>query len=409
MPLSVRTNQITGPAATGNVSYTDPGFTPKLLLQWNGLNTATGATADAQWSLGAANSAAGEISAGYNSKNALSTNSQAGRNFRQNRVGALATAGTATDNVVNDVVSFDTNGFTLAWTTLTTTSPLHNYLALGGSDITNAKVGSFASNTTTGNQSVTGVGFKPDIVFLFANLSTTAVNATNNNNYGFGVMTATDQWSMGQKTQHNQATKNTSRSFDNTSCLIIPSTTTDAVAHVVKYVSMDSDGFTVNIATSAGIANLNGYIAIKGGQWKVGTDTQPTTAGTKATTGVGFTPSLAIFGSACDTQAAGSSANSRLMLGATDGTRNVSLWTGDRDAVTTSNSSTIMSNNKCLVMATENGATPTTNAEASLSSFDSDGFTLNWTTADASARRFGYVMGGANPVVNDTGDFFAVL
>lgn len=85
--------------------------------------------------------------------------------------------------------------------------------------------------------------------------------------------------------------------------------------------------------------------------------------------------------------------HARGCFGATTGaSSNVCQWTGDQDAgagATIAN--TIMSANKCLIMATEGtSATPTTQAEAALSSFDNDGFTLDWTTADSTARVFGY-------------------
>jgi hypothetical protein len=38
----------------------------------------------------------------------------------------------------------------------------------------------------------------------------------------------------------------------------------------------------------------------------------------------------------------------------------------------------------------------TTDAEADLNSFDADGFTLNWSTADATAREFIYLAFGSD-------------
>lgn len=94
-------------------------------------------------------------------------------------------------------------------------------------------------------------------------------------------------------------------------------------------------------------------------------------------------------------------------MGLTSGTsNNVSHFVGDRDNVPDALANSYIANNKCLTMCTENGTTSVTvNAEAALSSFDSDGFTLNWTTADATARYFGYVAIGANAVVTGTKKF----
>ena len=64
-------------------------------------------------------------------------------------------------------------------------------------------------------------------------------------------------------------------------------------------------------------------------------------------------------------------------------------------ATTDENSATVT--DKILRHAT---SPSTTDAEADLSSFDPDGYTLNWTTADAVAREFiGLSMGSESAVV----------
>lgn len=399
MALSAKTNALVGPLTTGDSATTDPGFQPKGLFVWNGLQTALGALADAQFSLGVASSNTTERTAGYNSDDNVAS-SDVVRNFNTSNILQNLTSGTTTTNNAATLTSFDANGFTLNWGTLNTVLPDYNYFALGGSDITNVMSGSFASNTTTGNQSVTGVGFQPDIVFLFGTLQATSAASNNNSQYSFGVMTPTAQWSTATKSQNAQTTMNTSRAFSNTRCFTMVASASNIVFQDMSFVSMDSDGFTFNINTAGGLAILIGYMAFKGGQWKVGTETQKTSTGTKATTGVGFQPSGLILASVCDTQTAGTADHSRFSFGATTGTsNNVSLWTGDADNVADSIADTIMSNSKCITLATEGvAAATTTQAEAALSSFDSDGFTLDWTTADATARVFGYVAVGANAV-----------
>lgn len=396
MALSVKTNQLTGPSSTGGAATTDPGFQPKGLIIFNGLQTAAGGSQDAQWSLGVASSNSTERGAGWNSDNNTAS-SDVVRYFSTTEIIRNLTAGTTTANVTATLTSLDATGFTPNFGTLTTTSPKYNYFAFGGTDITNVATGSFAAAASTGNKAVTGVGFQPDIVFLFSTLQTAAGQANSNSQYGFGVMHSSGQWTFGGKAQNAQATMNTSRLFDNTKCLAMPLTTTNGVFWDASYVSMDSDGFTINQTTTDGTLLLIGYLAIQGGQWKVGTETQKTSTGTKATTGVGFTPSAILFGSSVDTQTAGTADHNRQMFGVTTGaSNNTALFAGDSDATANAVASTIMSATKCIVMATEAGASPTTQAEAALSSFDSDGFTLNWSTADATARVFGYVAMGAN-------------
>jgi hypothetical protein len=411
MSLSAKTNQLTGPAVTGNQATTDPGFQSKGLLIFNGLQTATGATADAQFNIGFASSTTTEKAVGYNSDDNVAT-SDSVRVLNTARLIDVKTAGTTTNNIVADLTSLDATGFTSGWSTLTTTSPLFNYLALGGADITNVMTGNFTADSTNASQSVTGVGFQPDVVLLVATLQNTSGASNNNNQFSLGVATANgDQWATSLRTQNSQATMNTTRAFHNTRCLVLQSSTTNNIFHEMTLTSMDSDGFSFNIDTQGGLAFQIAYIAIKGGQWKVGTETQKTSTGTKATTGVGFTPKGVIFASACDTQTAGTADHARLSFGAaTSATQNTAIWTGDRDAVADSITNTIMSSSKCLVMATEGtSATPTINAEAEMDSLDSDGFTLDWTTADATARVFGYVVfgdtAGAPPSSTNSGFF----
>ena len=396
MALSVKTNQLTGPASTGDSATTDPGFQPKGLIIFKGLQTAAGGAQDAQWSLGVASSSTTERGAGWNSDDNTAS-SDVVRYFSTTEIVRNLTAGTTTANITATLTSFDATGFTPNWGTLTTTSPKFNYFAFGGTDITNVTTGSFAASASTGNQAVTGLGYKPDIVIFFITLQTAAGQSNNNSQYSMGVMHSSGQWAIGGKAQNAQATMNTARFFQNNRCIAVQATVSTALIWEASYVSMDSDGFTINIDVTDGSLFLIGYMAIKGGQWKVGTETQKTSTGTKATTGVGFLPSALMFGSVCDTQTAGVNDHNRQVFGVTTGTgNNTCLFAGDSDNTANAVASTIMSATKCIVMATEAGASPTTQAECALSSFDSDGFTLNWSTADATARVFGYIALGAN-------------
>jgi len=61
-----------------------------------------------------------------------------------------------------------------------------------------------------------------------------------------------------------------------------------------------------------------------------------------------------------------------------------------KDNVSTSGHDTRIVTNKILTILTA-GATPTLAAEADLTSFNSNGFTINWGTADATAREIAYL------------------
>lgn len=399
MALSTKTNQLTGGASTGTLASTDPGFQPKALFVWMGLNTATGAAEDAQFSLGYAGSSTTERVAGYNSDDNL-TVADLVMNIEADKIASLYTRGSTTQNVSAILTSLDATGFTLDWTTLTTTSPLYNYLAIGGSDITNVKSGSFAAATSTGDQAVTGVGFQPDVVIFQMVARTTDGVSNANYAYSFGCATGSgEEWSYSMAGVNGSGTMSNAQYFSNTKCIVAVQasspTTTEALA---DFVSFDSDGFTINWSDAPASAWKINYLCLKGGQWFAGSETQKTSTGTKATTGVGFTPQGIIFGGQCGTAVDSSASHNRQTFGVTTGTsNNVCLWTGDRTGVAVSIVNSIHSATKCIVHATEQtSVSPTTQAEAALSSFDGDGFTLDWTTADATARIFGFLAFTAN-------------
>ena len=98
-----------------------------------------------------------------------------------------------------DLSSWDDTNFTLNWTTNDANAYVIHFIAIGGSDVS-APVVDWTMRTTTGNPTVTGVGFQPDVVFhahgghtftaaLPANLAGGA--------FGLGVMDFDgDQWAL---------------------------------------------------------------------------------------------------------------------------------------------------------------------------------------------------------------------
>jgi hypothetical protein len=400
--VAAKTAQLAGGTVTGNLAVTSPGMQPKAIITWNGLQTSTGAVADTQFSFGVGDMIAGERNSGYNSDDTVAT-SDSDRWFRTGDLIRNYVAGTTTSTLAASLTSLDPSGFTLNWGDVTVTSALYNYMAIGGKDITNTKVGDFTTATTGATQAVTGVGFQPDVVFLFCTLQATNNVTNNNSQMSVGVMTPTAQWATGQRALSGNTTMNTARTLVTNRAISLLASATNTEFHGMSFASMDSDGFTLNIDTQGALGFFVGYLAIKGGSWKVGTETQKTSTGTKATTGVGFTPKGIMFAGACDT-ATGPNDHGRMFFGGSTGaSNNTAHWTGDRDATADAIANSITSATKCIVMATEaTSVAPTTDAEAALSSFDSDGFTLNWTTADASARIFGYVAFGDKNATSTT-------
>lgn len=99
---------------------------------------------------------------------------------------------------------------------------------------------------STGNKAVTGVGFTPKLVrftVLFPANATVAAGA-------FGAMTTSDQFYSAWSTQpsaSNVAARNSSTS----ACIGWVPANTSTPSLLATYVSMDSDGFTINVTSAA--------------------------------------------------------------------------------------------------------------------------------------------------------------
>src|SRR5678815_4287480 len=94
-----------------------------------------------------------------------------------------------------DFVSMDSDGFTINWAGASQMKV--QYLALGGTGLTNYKTGVASAKTTTGNQSYTGVGFQPTALLVFAGkFSTSPLDQSTNGSGLFGFATSSSARGM---------------------------------------------------------------------------------------------------------------------------------------------------------------------------------------------------------------------
>jgi hypothetical protein len=118
---------------------------------------------------------------------------------------------------------------------------------------------------------------------------------------------------------------------------------------------------------------------------------QATSTGNQSLTGAGFMPKAAIMMSANDVSANNDAAqaHARASFGWATGTsERASLWIGETDNVSPTVAWRNHDSTKLIKLMTESsGGSPTVNAAADHVSFDSDGQTINWTTADGTARQ----------------------
>jgi len=108
-------------------------------------------------------------------------------------------------------------------------------------------VGTISGTTvgTTGNKAITGVGFQPKLVRFTVNIG----SATSGMNIGDGFMTSSAQFARAIGTNGT----NFNRYHNTSNCFgwITGNSSTTTPSLLASYVSMDSDGFTVNVGTAA--------------------------------------------------------------------------------------------------------------------------------------------------------------
>ncbi len=363
------------PASTGNKAITGVGFQPKAILLFADRRSSDGASSSNSQNsempmqiLGMATSSLSRAVIGatddFTQGNPFFDNTQ-----------ALYVHSTSTTAFAADFVSMNADGFTLNFTTANATAYIVNYMALGGSDLS-ANITHITTPFVTGSQSTTGVGFKPDAMILIG-------GSTGDDNRGLGFtsgpsaqVTNSSNYNVGATTIGRYQRTNEAYSQINGNTIQVEAALT----------SFDTDGFTLNYTTVDGASNEMSALSLKGAEFKAGSLTQKTSTGTQATTGVGFQPVGLLTSTVLNT--ASSSVNNNYIvqaIGATDGSSQASVVTADNN-----NGNTSLDRTK-IYKSLADDTTPTVQAAASLASFDNDGFTLNYTTADATAREIIYL------------------
>lgn len=298
-----------------------------------------------------------------------------------------------------DLTSFDSDGFTLNWTTNDANAILIKYIAIGGTDITDVEVGSFFADTSAGVQNVsTGVANADFIMILNNALFSGAHEDTLFQDGYLGIGMATSASNQGHThitSDDNVGTSQTTRYQRTNSIASVVSSASGTVAFEASFDGFTASGFDFDI-TNPGSSYLHYYITIKGGQWEVGNGTTATSQTTKSYTTT-FEPKglmLHSFNTTAQTTVQGTSS---MCIGASDGTTDVGISVRDTDAIGTTDSARISSSTKCIRTIT----TGSTVEEGDLTTgggFNATDFTLDFTTADANAREFIWAVVGDEPV-----------
>ena len=271
-------------------------------------------------------------------------------------------------------------------------------------------VGTLSVPTTTGNQDVTGLPFQPKaVIFRCACLGSGTPADTDVYLACFGAATSSSQqWSIGIA-ENGAASSNAGRRAVTNACITLLANGTPAVDAIATFVQFNADGFRVNWTDAAASAGMVVEFTALGGadltNVFAGSHTiVRNTAGTEATTGVGFTPDFLMFASEGVPGAA--VVDAILSVGFARRTPTVqqnAMFLFENDAAGTMDAAVYRSTTKCIGLP---DATAVLEAEAQMSSFDASGFTLNWTNpvTTASSRVFYYLAlkGGQYATGSDT-------
>lgn len=258
-------------------------------------------------------------------------------------------------------------------------------LILGGVTL-DTVVGSSQPNVS-GLFSVTGLGFQPDLV-LFTWVLQTAFGGEETSDQmacAMGAFDGTNQWSMAARTDPWLTYPNANGRASRFSNSQIVANINAPTYTQIEAVSLDADGFTINLLANGGSRILMWHaIRDPGGQFAVGVGTEGDTS-----ISPGFAPDAVIFGNSGCTAFNTTQGGASMGWGAVD--KNLSQFAGWQAGGQGS-----LNNNRCyqdvaaIAMSLHRNGTPTHDAQATVTSMGASP-ALNWTTGGGGGMKFGWV------------------
>jgi hypothetical protein len=265
------------------------------------------------------------------------------------------------------------------------------------------KAGSFAANTSTGDQAITGVGFQPKGVIFFATRqTTTGFVAHMDRCIGF-AQSSTARKVLANRVDDNEATTDCAR-YQNDRCLaLIDAASPGATEALADFVSMDSDGFTINWSDAPGSAWTIHYVALGGADLSVAVGNMDTgvSTGNKSVTGLSFQPDVVLMLNMANDTMGSVQADANFGFSGFDGSGNqFAHSTRDYDNQADSTLAVEYVENAAVMGIGGAAGSPSTFYKAVYVSMNSDGFTINFTTAPASSTKMHWIaIGGTDSAV----------
>lgn len=400
----VKQGNFTKRSGTGSQSVTGVGFKPKAVIFWWTDQTAEGTKTNASavagafgmgFATGSANEAA--LSVWEEGQNAAGATDNGRATYNNASIVIQGTNGGLTFGIA-DFTSFDPDGFTLNWSTSNTSLYIIYYYAFSETILSNATVNSFSVPTSGSTIDEADTGFQPDFALLMH--GGTSSHGVNTAEYTFGIgaaQSSTAEWAIAGRSDDAVDVSDTCtwQRTDATIALIgltvaCGTTTEDAL---VDFTSFDASGLNLNISNNPSSAFDVFYLALQGNgtSFKVGNFNKPTSASASSVTISSFMPAGVFLASRSlvASTTVDQSANGVFALGAASGVgqEGAISQTGD-DAEDAYVPGERTSTTKAVSAIETDSATLT--GEADLQRFNTDGFTLDWTTADATADEYVY-------------------
>lgn len=355
----------TGTGAAGTtIARSGYGFQPKAIIVWATKLTGTAdevtGALDAGLSFGFATGATSRRCVGHQSDDAAGSSATDSAQRDDAIVAMLDTAGAIV--ALLDIQSFDSDGVTFVVDDQFPASYRVMVLALGGSDLTDAAVGTYSQTATVASEDITALGFQPDCLFqLSASIESGDPPAiTTDARLSLGVtdtaLATAVLAGVSRDARPSMGTAGYCRAGDS---MITWAASNPATIRSRSHVSAWlSNGFTVAYDTQQP-ATTNArvfYLALKGGQYKLATSATQTDTTTDinlpSTGSVGFTPTAGLVCSAGRAEdAAGTvTVNHETSIGAftsSSAERAMALW--DENGTGSDESAMAQENDACYV------------------------------------------------------------
>lgn len=381
---STYSGTLSAPASTGSASFTGFGFTPKFVILTCTNQTTANTDGTHAYYAQSFITAATQIALGHSSENGLSGDQLIVGTYSANAMYLKSYTGSTI--ISASLVSLDADGITLNFAT-TSSGVKIGCFAIGGSGVTDAYIKEVTPKGSTGTQASTGVGFQADFMFSMGHAYASATEATSYMGFGFCDASLNQACFAGFSD---------SGSVDNTGVWYsdkFHATTQSglSIEQAAAVTAIGADGFTLNYTTSTSTQGKIYVACIKtsSGSAKVGTFTDRSSSGTTSITGASFTPNACLFLENLTQDPNSPALANYTMLGACGESVSTGIvFSQSSWGIKGSTATRVFNTNKVIRRSVAGGI----GYEASLSSYNADGVTLNYSTASASPKTRGYML-----------------